>query len=237
MRSESLFTERYCDQRFFRYVYPYLFRGDVLGLREALERRFPGDELIAYLAHPDKATVKVALTCLGLVGRMCHCPPVARLLADEDPHVVRFAEHALVSIWHRAGIGAQNSLLREAVTLREQGQHDRALLLLHRLVLENARFAEAFHQRAVVHYLRGAYREAMADARRTLRLNPTHFASCELIGHGHTVLGEYDAAIERYYAALKIHPQLEGVQEALRQINDYRTARAWSPAGLSRRLQ
>ena len=226
MRSESLFTERYCDQRFFRYVYPYLFRGDVLGLQEALGRRFPGDALVAYLGHPDKATVKVALTCLGLVGRMRHCSPVARFLADEDPHVVRFAEHALVSIWHRAGSGAPNSLLREAVTLREQGRHDRALLLLNRLVFESPRFAEARYQRAVVQYLRGAYREALADARRTLRLNPTHFASCELIGHCHTLLGQYDAAIRQYYAVLKIHPQLEGVQEALRQINDYRTARA-----------
>ena len=224
MQPESLFADRYCDQRFFRFVYPYLFRYDAFGLRQALNDQFPADVLVRYLEHPDRATVKVALICLALVGRSAHCNAIVPHLADEDPFVVRLAEYALISIWHNAGSVEHNRLLRRAIRLLADRDYDCALLLLNRVLVEDPQFAEAYHHRAAVYYLQKRWAQALADAQRALELNPVHFPAGEIVAHCRAVLGELAEAVRQYYAVLRIHPQLEGVQEALRVINDYRIA-------------
>jgi tetratricopeptide (TPR) repeat protein len=76
-------------------------------------------------------------------------------------------------------------------------------------------FAEAWNQRATVHYLNERYEQSIRDAAHAVQLNPDHFGAWAGIGHCHAHLGRFDEAISAYQKALSIHPRLECLEEAI----------------------
>lgn len=198
------------------FVYPFLRNGDSVGLMLALRKRFSNGQLAGLLSHPDADTVKVAIVCLSLVGRMREYERLAGLLGHQDPFVGSLVEYTLWSISFRSGTERQNDLLRRAVQLINEEQSDRALLLLDGVLAENPGFAEAYFQRALVHHTEGDYEASLEDCRRAFELNPSHYGAWAQMGHSCTQLDRYEEALDCYHAALRIHPRLEGLQEAVR---------------------
>ena len=208
--------DQYGDHRLKEFVYPFLRTGDSVGLTAALKKHFCNQELASFLSHPDTDTVKIAVVCLSLTGRMSEYDRLARLLHHPDPFVGCLVEYALWSISFRAPSEHQSYLLRRAVHLVRDEEMDQALLLLNRLLVENPDFAEAYYQRALVHHTRGDYGASIEDCRRALELNPSHYGACAQMGHACTQTDHYDQALDCYYAALNIHPRMEGLHEAVR---------------------
>ncbi len=224
MRAKSLFVDAYCEQPFFRHVYPYIFRGDRSGLAAMLREQYPAERLIGLLEHPDEATVKVALVCIGLTGGMEHSPAVARFLLESDVFVVRLAEYALKNMWRRDGGALQESMLRRAEQHLDAGESDHALLLLNRMLVETPDFAEAAYQRAVTHYCRSSFSAALRDAQRAIRRNGLHCWAYQLAAQCQLALGEYESAVQSYQDALRIHPSLEGAHGALAALRAHFSA-------------
>jgi tetratricopeptide (TPR) repeat protein len=94
-------------------------------------------------------------------------------------------------------------------------RYDIAETRLTRLLRRAPDFAEAWHKRAALYYLLGRDRECLDDIRRTLELEPRHFAA--MLHFAEILLGS-DAPVEARYAfhaALSVHPHLPRAREAL----------------------
>jgi len=94
-------------------------------------------------------------------------------------------------------------------------RYDIAETRLTRLLRSAPLFAEAWHKRAALYYLLGRDAECLSDIRRTLELEPRHFAAMLHFAEIHLGAGAAAAARYAFAAALSLHPHLARAREAL----------------------
>lgn len=207
-------------REFVEQVRPFLERVDIEGLVQHLHQFWPPDSLKALLrcGHEDAACM--ALAGLSVVGRMEDCPAIAALLHDDDGLTADLAEHALWSIWFRAGGAGTHEQVVAAVRLISQGELDAACQQMTSVLAAHPDFAEAYHQMALVHFLQGNYVRAISFCQATLLLNCWHFGAMALLGHCYAATGQLDQACLAYQRALQLHPRLQGVRQAIHQIRE-----------------
>lgn len=207
-------------RRMLRVPLPYLVRCDVTGLTEMLRRDWPLERIEMVIRGPDVDATKIAIVCLGLVGRMENCPVLQEMLHHYDPFVAWLAEHAMWCIWFRSGDPRLDAHLISGVKLIGQERYLEAEKTLSRLIDRAPDFAEAWYQRAVARCLAGDYARCAADCEQAIRRNPTHFGAWASLGYSLAQNGEYDRALRCYYEAMKIHPRLSGVRQAIRCLRN-----------------
>lgn len=189
------------------------------GLQSAM--RSYGDEVAArytegtlqrLLASGPVPARRAAALALGLVGGMASNPGLAAALRDADELVRQFAADAMWEVWLRGGTADQNKRLRSAV-----GQADaaRSLAALDALVKAAPDFAEAYNQRAIVHYRRGEFARGVADCEAVLRLNPFHFGAAAGMGQCYVRMNKPKAAVRAFQQALDINPELDDLKETI----------------------
>jgi Tfp pilus assembly protein PilF len=140
-----------------------------------------------------------------LFRRLAHCEP-----ADAGP-----TEDLIWDVWmshpHRAAAAALQLATRDIAARRYDIAETRLTLLLRRA----PEFAEAWHKRAALYYLLERDAECLSDIRRTLQLEPRHFAA--MLHFAEILLGGGAPAEARFafHAALTLHPHLPRAREAL----------------------
>jgi tetratricopeptide (TPR) repeat protein len=94
-------------------------------------------------------------------------------------------------------------------------RYDIAETRLTQLLRRAPDFAEAWHKRATLFYLLGRDQECLDDIRRTLELEPRHFAA--MLHFAEILLGAGARSEARFafHAALTVHPHLPRAREAL----------------------
>jgi tetratricopeptide (TPR) repeat protein len=204
-------------RQFVEEVRPIMERRDSDAFLQHLRQFWPAERLRDLLACGHEDAVYAALAGLTFVGTMPDCPAVAALLHDDDGLTADLAEHALWAIWFHAG-GSLDERLALAVRLISQGELNAALDVITDVLGIRPDYAEAYHQLSLVFFLRGDYRQAILNCRATLLLNPWHFGAMSTLGHCHAAGGRLDQAYLAYQRALQLHPRLQGVRQALRQI-------------------
>jgi Tfp pilus assembly protein PilF len=112
---------------------------------------------------------------------------------------------------HRAAAEALELATRDIAARR----YDIAETRLTRLLRSAPQFAEAWHKRAALYYLLGRDEECLSDIRRTLELEPRHFAAMLHFAEIHLGAGAAAAARYAFAAALSLHPHLSRAREAL----------------------
>lgn len=162
----------------------------------------------------------LANTCAELVEKIHEPEDLARLLTSDDPVAVSFCEEALWSVWFQQAGQEAAAWLHQAMRLLGEERMEEAIDMLDRLIDRYPGFAEAYHQRGMAHNLRDDHARAMEDFRRTLQLNPIHFAAMANLGHSYVQLGGYDAARKWYLAALRVYPRMPGVRQMLRHLRE-----------------
>jgi tetratricopeptide (TPR) repeat protein len=186
---------------------------------DALLRDQPKPEtLVALLAAADPATVRAAVLYLGLYGTVCESAVLALCLHHEDKSVVQLAEHCLWSIWMQSGSEEGNRHLAAAVGCMKTGDHVAAIKVLDGLLAREPEFAEAHFQRGLALAAADQTAEAEDAYRQALRLNPYHFGAAAALGHACVERGHLQAALHFYRQALRIHPQLEDVPDAVHEL-------------------
>src|SRR5438270_7445053 len=124
-------------------------------------------------------------------------------------------EDRIWGVWmhhpHRAAAAALDAATRDIAAKR----YDIAETRLSALLRAAPGYAEAWHKRATLYYLLGRDVECLHDIRRTLELEPRHFAA--MLHFAEILLGEGAAAEARYAfaAALTLHPHLPRARDAL----------------------
>ena len=204
--------------QFVRLVQPQLERPDPQRLLEFLKSRWTGRQILELVRGPNEDARKVAALCLSLVGTTCCVPEIATLLKDPDPTVNHLAEHALWSIWFRAGSPEANHQLHRGAQALERRDFQHALAHFDRAIQLSPDFPEAYNQRAVGHYLLEEYADSLADSKRAVKLMPLHFGAWAGMGHSYAHLGDLPRAIEAYERAVEINPHMHAINQALDEL-------------------
>ncbi len=112
---------------------------------------------------------------------------------------------------HRAAAAALDAATRDIAAKRYDIAETRLTLLLR----SAPQYAEAWHKRATLYYLLGRDAECLHDIRRTLELEPRHFAA--MLHFAEILLGEGSAEGARFSfaAALTLNPHLPRARDAL----------------------
>jgi tetratricopeptide (TPR) repeat protein len=201
---------------------PDLFRAGadaaVAEFRRVVRGRYTEGTLCRILgSHPDVRSRRAAVVALGLVGTMASNPTVAAALHDADERVRAAAADALWEIWFRGDGTGQGAELKRAVALPDLEQRVAAC---DDLIREHTDFAEAYNQRAIQHFTRGAYSAAVADCEATLRLNPYHFGAAAGMGQCYLRMRKPRAAARAFAHALELNPGLSDLRDALDALRE-----------------
>jgi tetratricopeptide (TPR) repeat protein len=197
---------------------PSLCGGRVEEALAHVRNRWTPCQIMALLQNKCPDVRKVAALALSLVGDASAIQPLAVALHDADAMVTNVAEHALWSIWFRIGNPRAVSLVKCGNNHLHHGNYVCALEKFSHAIQEDERFAEAYNQRAIAHYLSERFEDSIADCKMALNLIPQHFGAMSGMGHCHSHLGQWREARHCYRLALAIHPRLEGIEGSLHEI-------------------
>src|SRR3954467_2343940 len=112
---------------------------------------------------------------------------------------------------HRAAAASLDAATRDIAAKRYDIAETRLTILLR----SAPQFAEAWHKRATLYHLPGRDAECLHDIRRTLELEPRHFAA--MLHFAEILLGDGAGEEARFAfaAALTLHPHLPRARDAL----------------------
>jgi tetratricopeptide (TPR) repeat protein len=190
--------------------------------------------------HPSSQTRRAALLALHHIGTMASNEALAARLRDEELQVRQMAADALWAVWFRAdteannkelqtalqqtdpkkGVAALTALIRKAPgqTALQQTDPKKGVAALTALIRKAPGFAEAYNQRAILYFQAAEYDKCAADCEKALELNKQHFGAAAGLGRCYLRLRLPQPALKAFRTAYEINPNLEGVQDAIRDL-------------------
>ncbi|HWL68571.1 MAG TPA: tetratricopeptide repeat protein [Geminicoccus sp.] len=168
-----------------------------------------------------------------LLGLLPACLATGRALADQrDPALpdlfdrlreadaveAPLIEARIRAIWYRHPDRIATSLLDEGVVLLSDRQWSAAYQRFDELVQRAPDFAEAWNQRATAAFLLDELDTAVHDIQRTLALEPHHFEALARLGETYLKLGQPEAALRAFEAALTIYPTMAAVRRRIDEL-------------------
>jgi tetratricopeptide (TPR) repeat protein len=183
-----------------------------------INERYSEATLVRLLTSADAKTRMAAVAALRVAGSINANAAVAERLRDEDPTVRSLAEQTLWTLWFRAESAESMEELRRLNKLVNDEQFAPALEALNDLIRRAPRFAEAYNQRAILFWRRGEYREAIADCKKVLHLNPYHFGALTGMGQCYLQLQRPAKALAAFREAYRINPNLDDVADSIEAL-------------------
>lgn len=183
-----------------------------------IRRNWSLAQVVGLLTSSDCDARKVSAMVLGFIGS-CNCLcDLASQLHHPDSMVWQMAEHAMWSIWLRAGNEKANAHLSCGMNHLEKRCFQHAIDEFSLAITADPKFAEAFNQRAMAYYLLEDYEQCEADCRMAVQLMPLHFGAWAGLGHCQASLGDIRGSVASYRRAYEINPHLECVKELLDEL-------------------
>jgi tetratricopeptide (TPR) repeat protein len=129
-----------------------------------------------------------------------------RALKIGSPAVRTVAMNGLWDLWARAGGHHAFREIQAANQALQRKAYSEALQILTRLTRQYPDFPEGWNRRATVYWQMGRFDESIADAKRTVALNPNHFGAWQGLGLCEVHLGDLEEACRCIRVALRITP-------------------------------
>ena len=149
------------------------------------------------------------------LGRMSDVNALVKSLQDRDDETRALAEEAIWEIWGRSGDPGIDELYAKGVALMSRGAVRQALEVFDLIIAQKPSFAEGWNKRATLYYTLGEYKKSLADCDEVIKRNPLHFGALSGYGLIYVQLNQPARAIEYFKRALKINPNLRGVEESI----------------------
>jgi tetratricopeptide (TPR) repeat protein len=146
-------------------------------------------------------------------------------LKDENPFVRRFAEEALWVLWSRSGDDAIDALMETGVAQMQNQQLRAAIATFSEVIRRKPAFAEGWNKRATALFLAGELRQSLADCDEVMKRNPNHFGALAGYGQIYFQLEQYEKAIDYWKRALRVNPNMEGVEMGIKNAEERLTER------------
>jgi Flp pilus assembly protein TadD len=195
---------------------------DTLRFSSDVVSNFGDATLLKLLRSGSTDERRAAAYALGAVGKFESNLALARGLKDSDVVVRSMTDRALRAVWFRADTPENNERLRKIMTAIELERFDQALDFANDLIARAPGFAEAWNQRAIIHFFNGRTGESISDCRKTIELNPVHLGALAGLGQCHLRMGDRAAALGVFRRALEINPfdqSLKATVDALQAAN------------------
>ncbi|MBA3908711.1 MAG: hypothetical protein C0524_02265 [Rhodobacter sp.] len=120
--------------------------------------------------------------------------------------------------WSKSGSPAMDLLLQRGRDAMAMGDNKTAIDHFSAIIDYSPDFAEAWNARATAYFNAGDFGPSVADIAQVLKLNPRHFGALAGLGMILEETGNTDRALDVYKAALDLHPNLEGVSDAVKRL-------------------
>lgn len=120
--------------------------------------------------------------------------------------------------FERSGSDTADLLLQRAKQAIESKNFDTALDLIDYVVTLRPGWAEAYHRRAIVHFLLKDEESAMRDIRQALAYEPRHFHALAGLGRLLQMMGQRKRAYEAYRRTLEVHPFFPDIQSLMEPL-------------------
>jgi tetratricopeptide (TPR) repeat protein len=185
--------------------------------KKRVKDRYTEGTLIRLLASDNATNRQASILALGLIGSMQVNAALVKRLHDDDPQCREMAADALWAVWFRGDSEANNQELQR---LMRQRDPEKALEGLDTLVRKAPGFAEAYNQRAILHFRLKNYDKCASDCEKVLQFNPCHFGAQAGLARCYMRLRKPKAALKAYRKAFEINPNMEGVEEAIRDLEN-----------------
>jgi tetratricopeptide (TPR) repeat protein len=146
-------------------------------------------------------------------------PPLfEKLKAAPDFEAGHEVERYIWHIWSKPQTAGGSVLFRQGEQFMAEGENEKALENFSALVVIEPDFAEGWNKRATVHYVLGNFDASVADIKRTLALEERHFGALSGLGLIYDTLGQKEAALQAFRAALDIHPNMQSIRRRAEEL-------------------
>lgn len=191
-----------------------------LGAQPELPTVSGASQAAGFLAAPDPRERAAALVWLSENGGEADAPAVAARLRDEHPVVRALAQRVIWTLWSRSGDAQADAQLELGSRQMSGGALNDAIATFTELISRKPAFAEAWNKRATAYFLAGEFRKSLADCDEVMRRNPQHFGALAGYGQNYLRLEEYTLALEYFRRALEVNPDMHGVRENVRALEE-----------------
>ncbi|MDP6151791.1 MAG: tetratricopeptide repeat protein [Phycisphaeraceae bacterium] len=210
------------DQQFLDVARPALETADARALADRVSRLWTPQEICPLLQHVRVDVRRVAAVTLGMVGDASVSNDLFEALHDPDEQVNEMAEHALWSIWFRAGGHKASRLFSHGVKLLGAERYESAIVFFQAAIKLDPTFAEAYNQCAVAHFFLAQWEQAIELSQRVIEYVPDHFGALAGLGHCFAETGEFDQALKYYRTALQVNPRMQAIRAMICRLESAR---------------
>jgi tetratricopeptide (TPR) repeat protein len=183
--------------------------------RRKVRIRYNEGTLQRLLENPSVMIRRAAVLALGLIGSIHSNAALAKRLHDDDELVSKTASDSLWEIWFR---GDSDEAALELQRVMHLTDFQQILTELNAIIREYPDYAEAYNQRAILHFRQGEFQRCVADCERTLERNPFHFGAQAGMGQCYLKMRKYSSALRAFKLALDINPTLTDLTETIRTL-------------------
>jgi len=183
------------------------------------------EQALADMQKPDPETRRRATAWLGEVGVLADAPVLIGALTDGDEGVRTLAEHSVWQVWGRSGDAEADQLLQAGIQQMSRGDGPGAVETFTKAIERKPDFAEAWNKRATVHFLMGEHEQSLKDCDEVMKRNPVHFGALAGYGQIYLQLDQPERALAYFRRALRVNPNMRGVQQVIPQLEQLLTER------------
>ncbi|MCZ8184511.1 MAG: hypothetical protein O9322_16180 [Beijerinckiaceae bacterium] len=141
-----------------------------------------------------------------------------KLKESESPTAARIVAADIERALEQSGSPTTDLLFTRAKDAMNARDFDLALDLLDYIVTLKPQWAEPFHRRAMIHFLRNDRDAAYRDIREVLSREPRHYIALSGLGGILRAGGNAKGAYKAFTRALEIHPFLADLKQQLERM-------------------
>ena len=157
-----------------------------------------------------------AIRWIASHGTPDDAPVLQAHLTDTSVEVREVAESGLWQLWSHSGDEKIDALLARGVDEMRGGDLDTAIATFSSIIDRRPDFAEGWNKRATALFLTGDFRRSLADCNEVIKRNPAHFGALAGFGQIYFQLEQYERAIAFWQRALRVNPNLTGVEASIK---------------------
>jgi tetratricopeptide (TPR) repeat protein len=176
------------------------------------------EQALTDIRKSDVEARRQAAAWLGELGTMADAPVLLTALRDADDVVRALAEHSVWQVWSRSGDPQVDALFQVGLEEMQRGAGAAAVETFSQIISRKPDFAEGWNKRATVYFLMGEYAKSLKDCDEVIKRNPSHFGALAGYGQIYLRLDQPERALEYFQRALKVNPNLAGVEAAIEAL-------------------
>ena len=162
---------------------------------------------------------------LGELGLPGDAPPLIAALTDPDEVVRVLAENSVWQVWTRSGDTEIDGLMLTGMEQMNRGDGPGAVETFTKIIERRPDFAEGWNKRATVYFLMGENEKSLHDCDEVMKRNPAHFGALAGYGQIYLRMDQPERALTYFRRALRINPNMRGVQQVIPEIEQLLTER------------